>query len=61
MVWTDEKDELLCQKIFLCEPYKFKARTKERGNVWEIIANNINIMANKNSAVDQRGVRERST
>ena len=61
MVWTDEKDELLCQKIFLCEPYKFKARTKERGNVWEIIANNINIMANKNFAVDQRAVRERST
>ena len=46
---------------FVKKPYKFKARTKERGNVWEIIANNINIMANKNSAVDQRGVRERST
>ena len=56
MVWTDEKDELLCQ-----EPYKFKARKKERGNVWKIIANNLNIMADENFAVDQNAVRERFT
>ena len=56
MVWTDEKDELLCQ-----EPYKFKARQKERGNVWKIIANNLNIMADEKFAVDQSAVRERFT
>ena len=56
MVWTDEKDELLCQ-----EPYKFKARKKERGNVWKIIANNLNIMTDENFAVDQNAVRERFT
>ena len=61
MVWTDVKDELFCQEILLCEPYKFKARTKERGNVWKIIANNLNIMADENFAVDQRAVRERFT
>ena len=61
MVWTDVKDELLCGEILLCEPYKFKARTKERGNVWKIIANNLNIMADENFAVDQRAVRERFT
>ena len=61
MVWTDVKDELLCREILLCEPYKFKARTKERENVWKIIANNLNIMADKNFAVDQRAVRERFT
>ena len=59
MVWTDVKDELPCREILLCEPYKFKARTKERGNVWKIIANNLNIMADENFAVDQRAVRER--
>ena len=56
MVWTDQKDELLCQ-----EPYKFKARKKERGNVWKIIANNLNIMADEKFAVDQSAVRERFT
>ena len=61
MVWTDVKDKLLCREILLCEPYKFKARTKERGNVWKIIANNLNIMAGENFAVDQRAVRERFT
>ena len=44
--------------MLLCEPNKFKARTKERGNGWKIIANNINIMADENFAVDQRAARE---
>ena len=52
MVWTDKREELFCREILLWEPYKFKFRTKERGNVWKIIANNLNIMADK-SAVDQ--------
>ena len=60
MVWTDKKDELFCREILLWEPYKFKVRTKERGNVWKIIANNLNIMADK-SAVDQCAARERFT
>ena len=59
MVWTDVKDELLFREILLCEPYKFQARTKERRNVWKIIANNLNIMADENFAGDQRAVRER--
>ena len=59
MVWTDVKDELLFREILICEPYKFQARTKERRNVWKIIANNLNIMADENFAGDQRAVRER--
>ena len=58
MVWTDVKDELLCRENLLCE---FEARTKERGNVWKIIASNLNIMADENFAVDQRAVGERFT
>ena len=61
MVWTNKKDELLCQEILLCEPHKLKARTKGRGNVWKIIANNLKIMADEKIAVDQRAVRERFT
>lgn len=55
MVLKDEKDKLLCREI-LCELYKFKVRTKEHGNVWEIIANSLNIMANENFALDLRTV-----
>ena len=44
---TDEKNELLWREILLCESYKFKARIKERGNVWKILANNLNIMADE--------------
>ena len=56
MVLKEEKDKLLCREI-LCELYKFKVRTKEHGNVWKIIANNLNIiMANENFAVDLRTV-----
>lgn len=61
IVWTDENDKLLCREFLLYEPYKFKARTKELGNVSNIIANNLNIMVNENFAVGQRAVRERFT
>ena len=45
--------------MLLCVPCRFKARIKERANVWKIIASNLNIMANEHFALDQRAVRER--
>ena len=47
MVQTNEKNKLLCREILLCETYKFKARIKEHGNVWKILANNLNIIADE--------------
>ena len=47
MVRTDEKNELVCREILLCESYKFEARIKEHGDVWKILANNLNIMADE--------------
>ena len=38
MVWTKEKDELLCREVLLLEPYKFKARSRGRGSAWKEIS-----------------------
>ena len=39
------------------EPYKFKARTREKGNLWEAIADNLNSL--DGFKVNARTVRER--
>ena len=62
MAWTYDHDILLCREILVEEPYKFKTGTRDRGQAWEKIANNLN----QNNAdcrviVNQRGVRDRYT
>ena len=62
MAWTYEHDILLCREILVEEPFRFKAGTREKGQVWDKIANNLN----KNCtglrfSVNQRGVRDRFT
>ena len=57
IVWNDQKDELLCREILVLEPYKFKARTREKGNMWKAIADNVIFLAG--FKVDARAVRER--
>ena len=42
MAWNDQKDKLLCREILLFEQHKFKARTREKGNSWKAIADNLN-------------------
>ena len=60
MAWTYEHDIMLCRKILVEEPFRYKAGTREKGQVWDKIANNLN----KNCtglrfSVNQRGVRDR--
>ena len=59
MVWNAEKDELLCEEVLLFEPFRFKTRTKERGNAWKSIAENLNDSTTHKFKVDARAVRER--
>ena len=42
MVWTKEKDELLYREVTLLEPYKFKARSRDRGSSWKEISEALN-------------------
>ena len=61
MVWNNEKDELLCREVLLMEPYQYKARSWEQGNVWKQIADALNLISTENTffRVDAHVVRER--
>ena len=41
MTWTSEKDEALCKKILLLEPFRFRPRTKESGTTWSQVAEDL--------------------
>ena len=57
MKWNDEKDVALLREILCEEPYQYKPKSKERGNVWSKIAGNLNDLPSFN--VTQRAVRDR--
>ncbi|XP_057302767.1 uncharacterized protein LOC130636935 [Hydractinia symbiolongicarpus] len=42
MIWNNEKDVLLCREILVKEPYKFKFKTRERGQAWTEISEILN-------------------
>lgn len=59
MEWTENKDLLLAREILLCEPFKHKVGSKERGSAWSQVANNLN--THPGFTVTQRAVRDRFT
>ena len=61
MVWNNEKDELLFLEVLLMEPYPYKARSWEQGNVWKQIADALNLISTENTffRVNAHVVRER--
>ncbi|CAH3118513.1 unnamed protein product [Porites lobata] len=56
MEWTEQKDVMLAREILLCEPFKYRAGSKERGSVWSQIATNLN--THPGFTVSQRAVRD---
>ena len=45
MEWTTEFDTLLLQEVNFNEPFIYKPFARERGKIWETIANNqINLL-----------------
>ncbi|XP_057300758.1 uncharacterized protein LOC130635443 [Hydractinia symbiolongicarpus] len=56
MVWNGEKDVLLCREMLVVEPYKFKEKTRERGQAWTKISDNINLIPG--FSTNMRAVRE---
>ena len=59
MSWTPEHDVLLCREVLLEEPFRFKRGSRERGQKWERIADNLNAVDRLHFSVDQRAVRDR--
>jgi len=61
MVWTGEHDLYLCREICLVDPFQHRFGTRERGQSWDNIANDLNDIKEVRFAVTKRGVQERFT
>ena len=58
MEWSKNHDIALAREVLLLEPYHHKARTVERGKVWQTIADNLNSHAMLRFVVTKKSVRE---
>ena len=58
MEWTNNHDIALAREVLLLELYRHKARTVERGKVWQKIADNLNSHAVLRFLVTKKSVRE---
>ena len=41
MEWSEDQNLALVQEVLITKPYRFKARTTERGKAWQQIADNL--------------------
>ena len=57
MEWTEQKDVMLAREILLCEPFRYRVGSKERGSVWSQKATTLN--THPGFTVSQRDVRDR--
>eukprot|EP00111_Clytia_hemisphaerica_P007815 TCONS_00022703-protein len=60
LVWNDEREVHLLREVLVSQPHQFKEKTRERGEKWQQISNNLNksdLFQNKLSA---RSVREKT-
>ena len=56
-IWKSEHDCEFLREVLLEQPHRFAYGSKERGNVWQKIADNL--MQNKGMRVTKRAVRKR--
>ena len=59
MAWTPEHDLLLSWEILVLQPFQFEFGSREKGQCWDKIAKNLNVLERPKFIVDQRGARER--
>ena len=59
MKWTTTHDVILCEEILVCEPYKFKEGSRERGQCWDMFAEHLTQFKDPTFTVKKRSVRER--
>ena len=60
MSWTTANYVALCWEILVLEPYKYKVGSKERGQCWDSIAEDLNsISCHHKFSVDGGAVRDR--
>ena len=57
--WTYEHDIYLGREMLLINPYQHKPGSKESGNAWSSIAEDLNKISEVYVDVNQKGVRDR--
>ncbi|XP_033095916.1 uncharacterized protein LOC117100359 [Anneissia japonica] len=57
VVWNDSKDISLLKEMIVTNPFSYKERTRERGQMWQSVASNLNAMW-ETDKTDSRGYRE---
>ena len=58
---SEKHDVVLCREVLVMEPYQHPYRSKERGDVWNQIALNLNGLDHPKFKVNKRSVRDRLT
>ena len=58
--WSKDHDVLLAREILVCEPFKFKSRSRESGQAWEVITKHLNAIEVPRFRVSERAVRDRA-
>ena len=61
MEWSEKHNIALCREVLVMEPFQFPYRSKERGEVWNEIASNLNGLVELKFKVTKRSVRDRLT
>ena len=58
MYWTSEHDVVLCREVVSENPFKIRKGSSQRSEIWDRIANTLNICPKPVFAVDKRSVRD---
>ena len=61
MEWSESHDLALCGEVLVLEPFMYPKRSKERGEIWGRIADNLNSLSSPKFKVSKRSVRDRFT
>ena len=61
MKWSEEHDLMRCREVFVIEPFKYPKQSRERGEIWGEIAQNLNGLSSPKFTVRTRCVRDRLT
>ena len=59
MRWSEVHDVYLCREILLIKPYQYKPNTKESGNAWSMVSDDLNAMQDPVFTTSQKSVRDR--
>ena len=61
MKWTEEKDVMMMKEIVAQGVFQYKFGSRERGNVWNVVVQNLKCHTDLFDGLTERGARDRYT